>query len=80
MPLIGFLTNLLRHRKCAVDTMVHWKSSLKEVEETEAMRRLLTALRMVQGFEELAAELGQQQGMLEQAYFLIIKLSWSIPS
>ena len=54
-----------KEQNCARDTLTVWRRSLGEVEEREAMKRLLCALRKIKEFDRLAGELADKHGMLD---------------
>lgn len=56
--------NLLLHL-CA-DTLSCWRATVAELDESLAITQLLTALRKVAGFEELANELAQSHGTFDK--------------
>ena len=51
-----------RYRKCALDTMNSWRATLKEVEEKEALRRLLSALMQLKNMESFTEQLAGANG------------------
>ena len=50
---------------CA-DTLSCWRATVAELDESLAITQLLTALRKVVGFEELANELAQSHGTFDK--------------
>lgn len=52
-----------QHRNCALETLRRWRqSSLKEEDEGEALKSLLTVLRKISGCEGLAERLCSEHG------------------
>lgn len=53
-----------KYRCCLIDTIEKWRSTdaVQKLDGKEAMRLLLCALEMIQGFKELANDLGQANG------------------
>ena len=54
-----------KEQNSARDTLTVWRRSLGEVEEREAMKRLLCALRKIKEFDRLAGELADKHGTLD---------------
>lgn len=52
----------VKQQNCARDCIQLWRKSVQHLDEAEAMRQLLTALRKIQGFVQLADELGKING------------------
>ena len=51
-----------KQQNCARDCIQLWRKSVQDLDEAEAMRQLLTAFRKVEGFVQLADELGTMNG------------------
>ena len=51
-----------KQQNCARDCIQLWRKSVQHLDEAEAMRQLLTALRKIKGFVQLADELGKMNG------------------
>ena len=60
-----------KEQNCARDTLTVRRRSLGEVEEREAMKRLLCALRKIKEFDRLAGELADKHGTLESDHSTI---------
>lgn len=62
----------IKQQNCARDCIQLWRKSVQHLDEAEAMKHLLTALRKVQGFVNLADELGRINGRTWSCYKVLL--------